>query len=96
MTVMGLEPPRRDPTPQYLTERDACLKYFEKWSEQDQVEFVEYLLSQMCHYQHNNIDTFLKPMLQRDFISLLPGERWEISGVIGCVRCWGSSSVPDM
>jgi len=72
MTAMSLEPPRREPTAQYLTERDACLKYFEKWGEQDQVEFVEYLLSQMCHYQHNNIDTFLKPMLQRDFISLLP------------------------
>lgn len=26
----------------------------------------------MCHYQHGHINAYLKPMLQRDFISLLP------------------------
>jgi F-box and WD-40 domain protein 1/11 len=26
----------------------------------------------MCHYQHGTVNAFLKPMLQRDFISLLP------------------------
>ncbi|XP_076033144.1 beta-transducin repeat containing E3 ubiquitin protein ligase slmb isoform X1 [Oratosquilla oratoria] len=57
---------------QYNSEREMCLKYFENWSEQDQLEFMEHLLSRMCHYQHGHINAFLKPMLQRDFISLLP------------------------
>jgi len=38
-----------------------------------QVIFIEHLLARMCHYQHGQINSFLKPMLQRDFISALPG-----------------------
>lgn len=56
----------------YNKEKDACVKYFEKWSEKDQVAFVEHLLGKMCHYQHSHVNAFLKPILQRDFISLLP------------------------
>ncbi|XP_063985854.1 beta-TrCP isoform X1 [Diachasmimorpha longicaudata] len=59
-------------TSQYTQEREMCMKYFERWSEPEQVHFVEQLLAKMCHYQHGHINTFLKPMLQRDFISLLP------------------------
>lgn len=55
-------------------ERDSCLVYFLKWNESDQVDFVEQLLSKMCHYQHGHINAYLKPMLQRDFISLLPSK----------------------
>ena len=62
------------PSEQYLKERDSCLKYFDNWSENDQVFFIEHLLSRMCHYQHGQINAFLKPMLQRDFISALPGK----------------------
>ena len=39
---------------------------------QDQIEFVEELLVSMHHHQHGTVNAFLKPMLQRDFISLLP------------------------
>ncbi|RXG54355.1 F-box/WD repeat-containing protein 1A [Armadillidium vulgare] len=63
---------KKESSASYTFEREQCIKYFEKWSEQDQLEFTEYLLSRMCHYQHGHIDAFLKPMLQRDFISLLP------------------------
>ncbi|KAJ8952902.1 hypothetical protein NQ318_006519 [Aromia moschata] len=63
---------KKEPSATFNTEREACLKYFEKWSETDQVEFVENLLARMCHYQHGHINSYLKPMLQRDFISLLP------------------------
>uniref|UniRef100_H2ZJ99 F-box domain-containing protein n=1 Tax=Ciona savignyi TaxID=51511 RepID=H2ZJ99_CIOSA len=56
----------------YKNERDACTKHFDTWSEQEQVDFVEHLILRMCHYQHGQIDCFLKPMLQRDFISALP------------------------
>lgn len=38
------------------------------------MDFVEQLLSRMCHYQHGHINAYLKPMLQRDFISLLPSK----------------------
>lgn len=72
MTILYDPARKKEPSSQYVTERETCLKYFEKWSEQDQVEFVEHLLSRMCHYQHGHINTYLKPMLQRDFISLLP------------------------
>ena len=59
--------------PQFHEESDVCMNYFDSWSEQGQVEFVQQLLQRMCHYQHGQINTFLKPMLQRDFISALPG-----------------------
>ena len=58
----------------YIEQRQACVKHFEKWSETQQVDFVEYLLSKMCHYQHGHINSYLKPMLQRDFITALPGK----------------------
>lgn len=60
-------------TEEFLKESEVCLKMFENWNEVEQVTFVENLLSRMCHYQHGQINTFLKPMLQRDFISALPG-----------------------
>nr|NP_001027626.1 beta-transducin repeat-containing homologue protein [Ciona intestinalis]BAC57516.1 beta-transducin repeat-containing homologue protein [Ciona intestinalis] len=56
----------------YKNERDSCTKHFDTWSEQEQVDFVEHLILRMCHYQHGQINCFLKPMLQRDFISALP------------------------
>lgn len=65
---------KKEPSATFNTERESCLKYFEKWSETDQVEFVENLLARMCHYQHGHINCYLKPMLQRDFISLLPSK----------------------
>ncbi|XP_052225874.1 beta-TrCP-like isoform X2 [Dreissena polymorpha] len=61
-------------SPQYLKEKDACVKLFDAWTEHDQVAFVEHLLSKMCHYQHGQINSYLKPMLQRDFISALPAK----------------------
>jgi len=63
---------KREPTEKYLREKSVCLEHFHSWSEQDQIEFVEELLAGMCHYQHGTVNAFLKPMLQRDFITLLP------------------------
>ncbi|GFS11539.1 F-box/WD repeat-containing protein 1A [Elysia marginata] len=59
---------------EFIQERDACTKYFDNWSEGQQVIFIEHLLSRMCHYQHGQINAFLTPMLQRDFISALPAK----------------------
>lgn len=59
--------------PEHIDEQQRiCLEYFEGWSESEQVHFVERLLHRMCHHQHGDIDLFLRPMLQRDFISALP------------------------
>lgn len=58
----------------YEKEKDRCIQLFDQWSEADQVEFVEHLISRMCHYQHGHINSYLKPMLQRDFITALPGK----------------------
>ncbi|KAK3698760.1 hypothetical protein QZH41_014525 [Actinostola sp. cb2023] len=58
----------------YNEQRDYCMRTFEKWTESEQVQFVEYLLSRMCHYQHGHVNAYLKPMLQRDFITALPAK----------------------
>lgn len=65
---------KKDSSPTYQTEREVCFQYFSQWSEAGQVDFVEQLLSRMCHYQHGQINAYLKPMLQRDFITLLPSK----------------------
>lgn len=76
MTILYDPTRKKEPsigvTPQFGQEREICMKLFEKWSEPEQVHFVEQLLARMCHYQHGHINAYLKPMLQRDFISLLP------------------------
>ena len=63
---------KREPTEKFLREKSVCLEHFHSWNEQDQIDFVEELLAGMCHYQHGTVNAFLKPMLQRDFITLLP------------------------
>ncbi|XP_061314905.1 F-box/WD repeat-containing protein 1A isoform X4 [Pezoporus flaviventris] len=71
-TSSMIVPKQRKLSASYEKEKELCVKYFEQWSESDQVEFVEHLISQMCHYQHGHINSYLKPMLQRDFITALP------------------------
>ena len=61
-----------EPSESYLRDKPDCLARFRSWGEQEQVRFVEELLSCMCQHQHGAVNAFLKPMLQRDFISLLP------------------------
>lgn len=74
-TTILYDPTRKkESSPAFKSERETCLTYFMQWNEADQVDFVEQLLSTMCNYQHGHINAFLKPMLQRDFISLLPSK----------------------
>jgi len=63
-----------EPSPKYLKERDVCLENFSGWTEQEQINFVKELILTMHHHQHGAVNAFLKPMLQRDFISLLPNK----------------------
>lgn len=55
-----------------LHEQENFLKRFETWSSQDQVELIEKLLCKMSHNQHSQVDAALQPLLQRDFITMLP------------------------
>lgn len=59
-------------SPTFQSQRDACLAKFDNWQEPEKLDFVKLLLASMCHQQHGSIDAFLKPMLKRDFIALLP------------------------
>ena len=65
-------------------EQFSCLQQFDSWSSDEQTEFVENLLRRMCHYQHDHINNFLKPMLQRDFITLLPSKQQDNSFDLNC------------
>ena len=57
----------------YQTARDHLIKKFEEYTQNEQVDLVKLLIGKMCHTQHCEIDAVLKPFLQRDFVSLLPG-----------------------
>lgn len=59
---------------EFNEEQETCINLFDNWSPVEQVEFTENLLRRMCHFQHGHINNFLKPMLQRDFISSLPAK----------------------
>ncbi|XP_073476850.1 F-box/WD repeat-containing protein 11 isoform X2 [Aquarana catesbeiana] len=76
-TSSVIVPRKRTSDGNYEKEKDLCIKFFDQWSESDQVEFVEHLISRMCHYQHGHINSYLKPMLQRDFITALPEQGLE-------------------
>ncbi|ELT91658.1 hypothetical protein CAPTEDRAFT_148311 [Capitella teleta] len=63
-----------EPSPEFPEQQEMCMKHFDSWTDEEQVQFVEYLISRMCHHQHGQVNTYLKPMLQRDFISALPAK----------------------
>ena len=74
MTTAGtMFPSTKFTTPeQYEQEKEKCFNRFDSWSPEQQIDYIEDLLLRMTHYQHGHINVFLKPMLQRDFISALP------------------------
>jgi F-box and WD-40 domain protein 1/11 len=55
-------------TPDYEQTSDRFLTIFSTWDDREQLIFVENLLKNMHSHQHGQINTFLLPMLQRDFI----------------------------
>ncbi|CAF3345927.1 unnamed protein product [Rotaria sp. Silwood1] len=58
-------------TPDYQETSDSFLTIFSTWDEREQLNFVENLLKHMHSHQHGQINAFLLPMLQRDFIGQL-------------------------
>ena len=62
-------------SPQDDQETDYCLRTFENWTQARQTEFVEQLIARMSFHQHEHIYSILMPMLQRDFITVLPSKK---------------------
>ena len=60
------------PREEHDQETDDCLRMFENWTLGRQTEFVEQLIVRMSFHQHEHIYSILMPMLQRDFITVLP------------------------
>lgn len=54
------------------SEQDDFICRFDTWPSHVQVSLVVKLLGRMAHHQHSQINGALQPMLQRDFISILP------------------------
>ena len=60
------------PSPQFVENVTQSTEWFDQFKEEEQTWFVRMLLSRMHHHQHGSVNSYLKPMLQRDFITLLP------------------------
>lgn len=52
---------------------EKCLDMFEDWNIMRQTEFIEQIIDRMSFHQHEHFYSILLPMLQRDFITALPG-----------------------
>jgi F-box and WD-40 domain protein 1/11 len=60
------------PTEHFVDRVTQATEWFDDFKEEEQTWFVRMLLSRMHHHQHGSINSYLKPILQRDFITLLP------------------------
>lgn len=67
------------PREEHDQESEMCLRLFESWNQSRQTEFIEQLIARMSFHQHEHIYSILMPMLQRDFITALPGKRVWVS-----------------
>lgn len=63
---------RNKSSSKYSEQKLMCLKLFNNWSDDEQVNFIENILDCMYHSQHSRVNSYLKPKLQRDFIGILP------------------------
>lgn len=62
------------PREEHDQDSEMCLRIFETWPQTKQTEYVEQLIARMSFHQHEHIYSILMPMLQRDFITVLPSE----------------------
>ena len=67
-------------------QREQCLVWFQGWNQTQQTEFAEQLIARMSFHQHEHLYAILLPMLQRDFITALPGMCMCVR-VRGCAWC---------
>ena len=64
-------------TVDYEKTSEQFLSTFTHWDDREQLSFVENLVKRMHSHQHGQINAFLLPMLQRDFIGQLSARRLE-------------------
>lgn len=62
------------PREQHDEETEMCLRMFEAWTHTRQTDFVEQVIARLSFSQHEHLYSILMPMLQRDFITVLPSE----------------------
>jgi F-box and WD-40 domain protein 1/11 len=62
---------KKFPTINYEETSENYLTTFSTWNDSEQLLFVENLLKNMHNHQHGQVNSFLFPMLQRDFIGRL-------------------------
>ncbi|CCD66391.1 F-box/WD repeat-containing protein lin-23 [Caenorhabditis elegans] len=62
----------------YLQGHEGLIEEVLKWSEHEQLDFMDKIVHRLSHYQLGKVDNFIRPMLQRDFISNLPAHLVEL------------------
>uniref|UniRef100_A0A1I7TTD7 F-box domain-containing protein n=1 Tax=Caenorhabditis tropicalis TaxID=1561998 RepID=A0A1I7TTD7_9PELO len=62
----------------YLQGHEGLIEEVLKWNEHEQLDFMDKIVHRLSHYQLGRVDTFIRPMLQRDFISMLPAHLVEL------------------
>jgi F-box and WD-40 domain protein 1/11 len=68
---VNMSTPIKLPTINYEENSDKYLTAFTTWNDYEQLIFVENLLKNMHSHQHGQVNSFLSPMLQRDFVGRL-------------------------
>ncbi|CAF0776702.1 unnamed protein product [Adineta steineri] len=68
---MNISTPTKSVTINYKQFSEEYLTIFSTWNDNEQLYFVENLLKNMQSHQHGQVNSFLLPMLQRDFIGRL-------------------------
>ncbi|CAF1474685.1 unnamed protein product, partial [Adineta ricciae] len=71
LVTYSSNPTQKFSTPDYEPTSEHFLETFSTWDDREQLVFVENLLKHMHSHQHGQINTFLLPMLQRDFVGQL-------------------------
>ncbi len=69
--INNMSTPDKLSTNNYKENSEQYLTIFTTWNDHEQLLFVEDLLKTMHSHQHGQINSFLIPMLQRDFIGRL-------------------------
>ena len=68
---VSVTPSKISSTLTYEQNNEQYLQTFATWNEYEQIHFVENLLKQMQSHQHGQVNTYLLPMLKRDFVGRL-------------------------
>jgi F-box and WD-40 domain protein 1/11 len=68
---VNINTPKKFSTINYEEKSEKYLTIFSTWNDHEQLLFIENLLKNMHSHQHGQVNSFLLPMLQRDFIGRL-------------------------